>query len=183
MDFYKANQICQCRRCNGIVYVIKSGDTLYRVSRQYKVSLEDILDANPDINVYNLQPGDRICIPVPRPEPRMAPRMPFGYEPKPFRGDAEIMPEEEMEDWMEPSFRNRMDSAHSSEMDSTAGESENSINRNGMRGPITSEAVSDLPEPETPEGHYRSFQGTETLAEVLDELGIRLEDFNKKGTF
>lgn len=153
MDFYRANQICQCRRCNGIVYVIKSGDTLYRVSRQYKVSLEDILDANPEINVYNLQPGDRICVPVPRPEPRMAPRMPFGYEPKTYREETEIMPEEETEDWMEPSYENR------------------------MRTPVTSESVAETEEP------HRSFQGTETLSEVLDELGIRLEDFNKKGTF
>ena len=45
--------------CNGVIHVVKRGDTLYKLSRIYKV-----ISANPYINVYNMQPGDEVCIPV-----------------------------------------------------------------------------------------------------------------------
>jgi len=47
-----------------IHYVIKKGDTLYSISRRYHVPLNMLMDANPLINVYNLQVGEVICIPV-----------------------------------------------------------------------------------------------------------------------
>ena len=50
--------------CNGVIHVVKRGDTLYKLSRIYKVKLSDIISANPYINVYNMQPGDEVCIPV-----------------------------------------------------------------------------------------------------------------------
>lgn len=50
-------------RC-GIVHVIKEGDTLYKLSQTYKVKVVDLLLANPYVNVYNLQIGDEICVPV-----------------------------------------------------------------------------------------------------------------------
>lgn len=50
--------------CNGLIYVIKSGDTLYKISGSFGVPVALILRANPYIDIYNLQPGDRICIPV-----------------------------------------------------------------------------------------------------------------------
>lgn len=58
------NNICYCRRCDGVVHVIEQGDTLYKLSRQYMVKIEDILYKNPFINMYNLQVGEKICIPV-----------------------------------------------------------------------------------------------------------------------
>ena len=61
--------ICTCRRCNGIVHTIKRGDSLYLLSRHYKVTVNDIMRANSNVNIYNLQIGDQICIPVRRPEP------------------------------------------------------------------------------------------------------------------
>ncbi|MBQ6814020.1 MAG: LysM peptidoglycan-binding domain-containing protein [Lachnospiraceae bacterium] len=61
--------ICTCRRCNGVVHTIKRGDTLYLLSRHYNVTINDIMRANANINVYNLQVGDQICIPVRRPNP------------------------------------------------------------------------------------------------------------------
>ncbi len=80
MDNYYGN-ICYCRRCNGVVHTIKKGDTLYLISKYYKVPIGEIMNANRNINIYNLQIGDEICIPVRRPEPRdndMAARqMPF----------------------------------------------------------------------------------------------------------
>ena len=51
------------KSCNGIIHTIKSGDTLYKLSGYYKVPLAEILRANPYVDVYNLQVGERICIP------------------------------------------------------------------------------------------------------------------------
>ena len=58
------NQMCNCRRCNGIVHEIKRGDTLYNLSRLYNVSVGNILNANKGINPYNLMIGEKICIPM-----------------------------------------------------------------------------------------------------------------------
>ena len=43
---------------------VKEGDTLYKISQYHHVSVTDILLANPYVNVYNLQIGDELCIPV-----------------------------------------------------------------------------------------------------------------------
>jgi LysM repeat protein len=51
-----------------INYVIKQGDTLYKISRQYRVPLDVIMKANPLVNVYHLQVDDVICIPVSTPQ-------------------------------------------------------------------------------------------------------------------
>ena len=59
------------RFCNGMVHVIKQGDNLYQLSRMYRVPLALILRANPYVDVYNLQIGQEICIPVARPFPGM----------------------------------------------------------------------------------------------------------------
>lgn len=66
--------ICTCTRCNGIVHTIRRGDTLYLLSRHYKVSVNDIMNANRNINIYNLRIGDEICIPVNRNENMINPR-------------------------------------------------------------------------------------------------------------
>ena len=54
--------------CNGYTHTIKRGDTLYALSRRYQVPLELLLRANPYVDVYNLQPGDTLCIPVKKAE-------------------------------------------------------------------------------------------------------------------
>ncbi|MDI9508818.1 MAG: LysM peptidoglycan-binding domain-containing protein [Bacillota bacterium] len=46
-----------------LYYEIKQGDTLYSISRRYNVAVDNIIMANPFINVYKLQIGDRICLP------------------------------------------------------------------------------------------------------------------------
>ena len=61
--------ICTCRKCNGIVHTIRRGDTLYLLSRYYNVTINEIMRANANVNIYNLQIGDQICIPVRRPAP------------------------------------------------------------------------------------------------------------------
>lgn len=50
--------------CEGIVHVVKEGDTLYQLSRAYEVPLALIMRANPYVDVYNLQVGSELCIPV-----------------------------------------------------------------------------------------------------------------------
>lgn len=50
--------------CRGIVYTIQAGDTLYALSKRFRVPLAMILRANPYIDIYNLQIGSRVCIPV-----------------------------------------------------------------------------------------------------------------------
>lgn len=50
--------------CMGMIHVIKQGDTLYNLSRQYHVSVSELMYANPYANIYNLQIGDELCIPV-----------------------------------------------------------------------------------------------------------------------
>lgn len=50
--------------CKGMVYVVKEGDTLYKIAREYDLKLIDVLKANPYVNVYNLQIGDELCLPT-----------------------------------------------------------------------------------------------------------------------
>ena len=52
--------------CDGMIYTIKKGDTLYSISRSRQVPLSMLLRANPYVDVYNLQVGDTICIPMKR---------------------------------------------------------------------------------------------------------------------
>ena len=47
-----------------MTYTIKQGDTLYGISRKYDVPLAMILHANPYADVYRLNVGDTICIPM-----------------------------------------------------------------------------------------------------------------------
>ena len=50
--------------CGGIVYTIKEGDTLYSISGRFQVPVALILKANPMADIYNLQVGARLCIPM-----------------------------------------------------------------------------------------------------------------------
>ena len=54
------------RYCNRMVHVIKPGDTLYQLSRYYRIPMAMLLRANPYVDVYNLQVGQEICIPMVR---------------------------------------------------------------------------------------------------------------------
>lgn len=65
---------------NGMVHVIQSGENLYQLSRKYRVPLALILRANPYVDVYNLQPGQEICIPMSRPIFPIPPMPPMKQE-------------------------------------------------------------------------------------------------------
>lgn len=58
-----------------MVYVVKEGDTLYKIAREYDLKLIDVLKANPYVNVYNLQIGDELCLPT-LPNRRLQPDAP-----------------------------------------------------------------------------------------------------------
>ena len=49
------------------LYHIKAGDTLYVISRFYNVSLDDLIEANPNIEPEQITPGEVICIPLTAP--------------------------------------------------------------------------------------------------------------------
>lgn len=51
-------------RCNGVIHKVSAGETLYIISKIYGVRLKDIMEMNPYVNIYNLQVGEEICIPV-----------------------------------------------------------------------------------------------------------------------
>lgn len=71
------------RFCNGMIHVIKPGENLYLLSRKYHVPLALILRANPYVDVYNLQPGQEVCIPMSRPiMPFPGVRSPMPREPE-----------------------------------------------------------------------------------------------------
>ena len=90
--------------CRGIIHVIEQGDTLYLLGRRYHVSVSSIMYANPFVNIYNLQVGDELCIPVgtqPRSMEEIESRMPESRMPEnrmpESRMPEDSMPEERMQ--------------------------------------------------------------------------------------
>lgn len=73
MDFLEYVRMCQEetdqekrqeKLCRGLIYKVEAGDTLYSISRRYDLRVRDLMKANPFVNVYNLQIGEELCIPV-----------------------------------------------------------------------------------------------------------------------
>ncbi|MBQ9931004.1 MAG: LysM peptidoglycan-binding domain-containing protein [Firmicutes bacterium] len=50
--------------CVGILHTVVPFDTLYKISKKYHVSINAILEANPSLDPYNMQVGQKLCIPV-----------------------------------------------------------------------------------------------------------------------
>jgi len=48
---------------NGFYYSIRPGDTYFGISRQFGVSIDALIRANPGVNPDNLQVGQIICVP------------------------------------------------------------------------------------------------------------------------
>jgi len=48
----------------GTLYTIRPGDSLFGLSRRFNISVQAIIEANPNITPTNLQLGQQICIPV-----------------------------------------------------------------------------------------------------------------------
>ena len=47
----------------GNIYAVKKGDTLYSIAQKYHCRVRTLLDLNPFVDIYNLQPGEEICVP------------------------------------------------------------------------------------------------------------------------
>lgn len=61
--------------CDGFLYTIKQGETLYSISQREQISLDKIIAANPQIeNPDVIKPGDRICIPIGEHDPNLNPK-------------------------------------------------------------------------------------------------------------
>ena len=45
------------------MHTIKAGDTLYMIAKMHRVTLDALMNANPNIDPYNMQIGTEICIP------------------------------------------------------------------------------------------------------------------------
>jgi LysM repeat protein len=57
-----------------VIHVVKRGDTLYAISQEYKVSVEVILGANPQVgNPDNLRIGEQLLIPNVLPNVEISP--------------------------------------------------------------------------------------------------------------
>lgn len=65
---------------NGTLYIVKRGDTLYKIARKFNITVEQIIAVNKDITNKNLIfIGQEICIPGP--EPGVCPGMEYTIRP------------------------------------------------------------------------------------------------------
>lgn len=46
------------------MHTVRAGDTLYMLARQYKITLDSLMKANPTLDPYNLRIGMQLCIPL-----------------------------------------------------------------------------------------------------------------------
>ncbi|QTL99463.1 DUF3794 domain-containing protein [Iocasia frigidifontis] len=46
-----------------VVYVVQAGDTLWKIARRYRTTVDALIEANPNIDPNNLQIGQKICVP------------------------------------------------------------------------------------------------------------------------
>jgi Membrane proteins related to metalloendopeptidases len=51
--------------CEGFMHTVRAGDTLYMLARQYQITLDALMKANPSLDPYNLRIGMQLCIPFP----------------------------------------------------------------------------------------------------------------------
>lgn len=55
---------------DSVRYILDEGQTLFSISQEYGVPLDELIKANPGLNPLNLRPGDTVMIPVARREKR-----------------------------------------------------------------------------------------------------------------
>ncbi len=188
------------RYCNGMVHVIKQGETLYQLSRRYRVPLALILRANPYVDVYNLQVGQEICIPVVRPYNGMIcmPVQAMPRENEGMQGEPERMPmdtEREMMRNMDQNMNQNMNQEELAERNgsSVRMESESRLEDSRMesRGfreggcPVCQEEElekmdqDDRDDRDDDDVEIYITTGGRSLGDILKEYGVNWEDFIK----
>ena len=188
------------RYCNGMVHVIKQGETLYQLSRRYRVPLALILRANPYVDVYNLQVGQEICIPVVRPYNGMIcmPVQAMPRENEGMQGEPERMPmdtEREMMRNMDQNMNQNMNQDELAERNgsSVRMESESRLEDSRMesRGfreggcPVCQEEElekmdqDDRDDRDDDDVEIYITTGGRSLGDILKEYGVNWEDFIK----
>ncbi len=156
------------RYCNGMVHVIKQGETLYQLSRRYRVPLALILRANPYVDVYNLQPGQEICIPVVRSFNGMIcmPVQAMPRENENMQGEPERMPMD-----TERSMERNMDRGMDQEMGQSMNQNMNQeefVERNG--NPVRMESESRMEDSRMMGGGFREGSCPVCQEEELEKL-------------
>lgn len=68
--YIERNDIMPCpdtKECltGALPYIVREGDTLYKIALAYSTTVDAILAANVNLNPYNLNIGQIICIPLP----------------------------------------------------------------------------------------------------------------------
>lgn len=81
MDTFHYRQTPSCP--GGNLYQIRAGDTLYQISRRFRVSVDAILQANPSVDPESLRVGQLICIPVSGAQPTACPANSLSYTIRP----------------------------------------------------------------------------------------------------
>lgn len=147
------------RFCNGMVHVIKDGETLYQLSRMYRVPIALILRANPYLDVYNLQIGQEICIPMMR---RPFPGMGMTSQPR----------SESERDEMENGTRDNMVSENTMQQEITETmEAEAELQEEGKEDQQGSEAVVQE------QSVVYEMDGNIRVGDILEKHKITLEEF------
>ncbi len=53
---------------NGTIYIVQRGDSLFTIARKFGVTLQQLIQANPQISNPNIiEVGARVCVPIPTP--------------------------------------------------------------------------------------------------------------------
>ena len=78
--------------CEGFIYEVQPGDTLYGIGRRYGLPIGWIINANRDIDIYNLYVGLQICIPKSNPNMNNVPIVPNRPWPGSIGGPGPVRP-------------------------------------------------------------------------------------------
>jgi LysM repeat protein len=47
-----------------VPYILQANDTFYKISKYYNITLDDLIEANPDINPDDVETGQMINLPI-----------------------------------------------------------------------------------------------------------------------
>lgn len=179
-----------------MVHVIKQGETLYQLSRRYRVPLALILRANPYVDVYNLQVGQEICIPVVRPYNGMIcmPVQAMPRENEGMQGEPERMPMDTEREMMRNMDQNMNQeelverNGSSVRMESESRLEDSRMESRGFREggcPVCQEEElekmdqDDRDDRDDDDVEIYITTGGRSLGDILKEYGVNWEDFIK----